>query len=159
MTMSEQIENKLVKKKSKKGLFIFLAIVVIILGFVLKIQISNAIEDRNDRIESQTPGEKLIVQTYCQDVESNEKYAEEKYIGNRYNIVGTVTDIDSFGNTTKVLITDSDTGEHFEFTPYNEDDVLALRVGDKVKATGTLNGLFHNYAGYFKKSTFVSVSE
>ena len=143
MTMSEQIENNVVKKKSKKGLFIFLAIVVIILGFVLKIQISNAIEERNDRIESQTPGEKLIVQTYYQDVKSNEKYAEEKYIGNRYYIVGTVTDIDSFGNTTKVLITDSDTGKRFEFTPYNEDDVLALRVGDKVKATGTLNGLFH----------------
>ncbi|MEE1285087.1 MAG: zinc ribbon domain-containing protein, partial [Acutalibacteraceae bacterium] len=112
-------ENKVVKKKSKKGLFILLAIVVVILGFVLKFEISDAIEKRNDRIESQTPGEKLIVQTYCQDVESNEMNAEKKYIGNRYYIIGTIQDIERFGTEIEVDVIDSDSGKRFTFYPYD----------------------------------------
>ena len=136
--------------KKKKGLLIVVAIVVVIIGVLFGNKIS-------DFADSKKVGAPLDIMTYHQDYDSNEKMAEEKYIGNRYSVTGTITEIDSFGSDTEIhVLTTKDyhAGYVFVFTPYNEKDILNLSVGQTVTATGTLNGMIHVYGGSFENSVF-----
>ena len=151
--MNELTENQTVKKKSNKKLYILLAVVVAIIAIVLGNKIS-------DSIDSKKTGEPLDIQTYFSDFDSNRKVAEKKYIGNRYSITGEIKEISQYRTSTQVKIEVSEVGyrlnfqELFFFTPYDEDDILNLKVGQTITATGTLIKLPGYGGGTFENSVF-----
>lgn len=146
--MSEQNEYKVEKKKSKKGLFVFLAIIVVIVGFILGDKIS-------DSIESKKAGEKLDIGVYYNTFDANEKLAEETYIGNRYTVTGTILEIDNFGANVEIHVSTSSGNKNtFIFIPYDENDVITLSKGQTVTATGTLISLPHIWGGRLDNAVF-----
>ena len=130
-----------------------MAVVVAIIAIVLGSKIS-------DSIDSKKTGEPLDIQTYFSDFDSNERVAEKKYIGNRYSITGKITRIEPYGSKTEVWVEVSgihyrlNFQESFRFRPYDEDDILKLKVGQTITATGTLNELPGYGGGIFENSVF-----
>ncbi len=151
--MSEQIENKVEKKKSKKVLFIILAIVVVIFGIVL-------VNKTSDFADSKKEGEPLSIGTYFSEFDSNERLAEKKFIGNRYSITGKIKKIEPWNSTTEVWIEVEafsrrlNFQECFRFRPYDENDILDLKVGQYITATGTLIELPGYGGGILENSVF-----
>lgn len=144
--MSEQIENKAIKKKSKKGFFIFLAIVAVIVGIIIGNKIS-------DCIESKKVGEALDIQAYHDTVDSNKIRASETYLGNRYSVTGTIVEIDG-GIIIQASSEEDIAANKFVFYAYDIKDYLELSKGQRVTATGTLTGLPHIWGGYFENAVF-----
>lgn len=151
--MSEQIENNVVKKKNKKGLFILLAIVVVILGIILVNKVS-------DFADSKKEGVTLNISEYFSNFDSNERLAEKKYIGNRYTITGKITRIEPYNSTTEVYVEVAEFSrrlnfqECFRFRPYDENVILDLKVGQYITATGTLIELPGYGGGVLENSVF-----
>ena len=137
----------------KKKLVIIIAIVIVIIGVILGNKISDFADSKKD-------GTPLDISLYFSDVNSNERLAEGKYIGNRYSITGKITKIEPYNSTTEVWVEVAEFSgrlnfeECFRFRPYNEDDILNLRVGQYVTATGTLIELPGYGGGILDNSSF-----